>query len=428
MAVDLCTRRRRGGPARSRARGWGAAWSGWPLVLLATAIFLCPGLGASPARSGDLCGDGTTEGNETCDDSNTVSGDGCSSNCLLEVCGDGVLTPDTEACDDGNTTAGDGCAADCTCEAEVCGDGIKGCTEACDDGNTNTGDGCAPDCTCEPEVCGDGIDGCLEECDDGNTVDGDGCDADCTLTASCSPSTKSQLACVRAINRNLAGVIKAQSADDAACLRSVAAGKTPAIGDCLGEDVRGRVEKAQARTRATDGRKCDGADEIPTFSYVGAAAANGAGAAHPLAAAGLVLGGAPSVVLKSADRAGAACQAEVMKQLGAVANRWAAEANEAKARALEGNGCNSSELVAAAIDLALASNLPLGRAEARATKSITRRCAGAQVAAGLFACNGASTAAELAACVVAAAEEGACNAFEAADALELDCPTVPAIP
>ena len=83
------------------------------------------------------------------------------------------------------------------------------------------------------------------------------------------------------------------------------------------------------------------------------------------------------------------------------------------------------QLVAAAIDLALASSLPLGRAEARATRSITRRCADAQVAAGLFACNGASTAAELAACVIAAAEAGACNAFEAADALELDCPTVP---
>ena len=395
MAVELCTRRRHGGPARSQARGWGAAWSGWPLVLLATAIFLCPGLGPSPARSESLCGDGEVQGNETCDDANTDDCDGCTSVCLLSECGDGIFVACGEECDDSNTTAGDGCAADCTCE---------------------------------PEVCGDGIDGCLEECDDGNTVDGDGCESDCTWTGPiCSPSSKSQLACVRAINRNLAGVIKAQSADDAACLRSVAAGKTPAIGDCLGQDLGGRVEKAQARTRATDGRKCDDVYEIPNFSYVGAALANGAGAAHPLAAAGLVLGGAPSVVLKSADRAGAACQAEVMKQLGAVANRWAAEANEAKARALEGNPCTSSEL-ATAIDLALASSPALGRAEARASTGITRKCTDSQVAAGLFACNGATTAAQLAACVVAAAEEGACNAFEAGDGLELFCPTVPAIP
>ena len=241
----------------------------------------------------EVCGDGIRACTEFCDDGNTLDGDGCSSSCTCDaVCGDGIESCQ-ETCEDGNTVGGDGCSSDCL--MEECGDGVlePGFTEECDDGNTTAGDGCAADCTCEPEVCGDGIDGCLEECDDGNTVDGDGCESDCTLTPPpCSPSTKSQLACVRAINRNLAGVIKAQSADDAACLRSVAAGRTPAIGDCLGEDVGGRVEKAQARTRATDGRKCDDADEIPDFAYVGAAVANGAGAAHPLAAAGLVLGGA----------------------------------------------------------------------------------------------------------------------------------------
>ncbi|MBV8760464.1 MAG: DUF4215 domain-containing protein [Deltaproteobacteria bacterium] len=66
------------------------------------------------------------------------------------VCGDGTL--DTgEQCDDGNTTSGDGCSATCTIEtpANVCGDGHVGGTEQCDDGNTTSGDGCSSTCHAE---------------------------------------------------------------------------------------------------------------------------------------------------------------------------------------------------------------------------------------------------------------------------------------
>jgi len=66
-----------------------------------------------------------------------------------------------------------------SCEPEVCGDGVVGCSEQCDDGNTLSDDGCSPTCTCEPEVCGDGVVGCSELCDDGNTLDGDACSSQC---------------------------------------------------------------------------------------------------------------------------------------------------------------------------------------------------------------------------------------------------------
>lgn len=62
-----------------------------------------------------ICGDDIVASNEGCDDGNTVSGDGCSSACKVElgynctgnpsvchpVCGDGVVIP-PEQCDDGN--------------------------------------------------------------------------------------------------------------------------------------------------------------------------------------------------------------------------------------------------------------------------------------------------------------------------------------
>ena len=77
------------------------------------------------------CGNGTLEQGEACDDGNTASGDGCSSDCTqVEV---GYTCP----------TAGQACVA-------TCGDGIKTGTEGCDDGNTTAGDGCSPTCTVEP--------------------------------------------------------------------------------------------------------------------------------------------------------------------------------------------------------------------------------------------------------------------------------------
>ena len=49
---------------------------------------------------------------------------GCRTNCAPQRCGDGVLdNMKGEVCDDGNTTSGDGCSSDCK-SAETCGNGI----------------------------------------------------------------------------------------------------------------------------------------------------------------------------------------------------------------------------------------------------------------------------------------------------------------
>ncbi|MBM4363891.1 MAG: fibro-slime domain-containing protein, partial [Deltaproteobacteria bacterium] len=73
-----------------------------------------------------VCGDGTQEGSEQCDDGARKPYDGCSPTCTVEpscaggkcsaTCGDGLVFPD-EACDDGNRDPGDGCSATCTIEA-----------------------------------------------------------------------------------------------------------------------------------------------------------------------------------------------------------------------------------------------------------------------------------------------------------------------
>lgn len=194
-----------------------------------------------------VCGDAQVGFSEECDDGNLVGGDGCSATCEVEPgftcttltieggivvssctanpagCGD--ATRDVgEQCDDGNLVSGDGCSTTClvedgfTCVGKVgglsscsdggCGNGVLSLREGCDDGNVTGGDGCSATCAVEigwscvavPRPCGGDVctpplisicemsDGCGdrnrrvgEQCDDGNVVDGDGCTAGCLL-------------------------------------------------------------------------------------------------------------------------------------------------------------------------------------------------------------------------------------------------------
>ena len=73
------------------------------------------------------CGNGLKDTNETCDDNNTLSEDGCSSICEVETgytcssdfpsvcttkCSDGIVAG-AEECDDGNLLEDDGCSSEC---------------------------------------------------------------------------------------------------------------------------------------------------------------------------------------------------------------------------------------------------------------------------------------------------------------------------
>ena len=125
------------------------------------------------------CGDGVVQPPEDCDDGNVVDGDACSNGCLTAACGDGVVQP-PEICDDGNDVETDTCTS--VCVHAQCGDGFVQPGEACDDGNAIDDDDCTN--TCALASCGDGLPQPGEQCDDGNTDDTDACLGTC-LTASC---------------------------------------------------------------------------------------------------------------------------------------------------------------------------------------------------------------------------------------------------
>jgi cysteine-rich repeat protein len=126
------------------------------------------------------CGNGRLESGESCDDGNLAAGDGCRANCSIERCGDRIVDA-RETCDDGNATAGDGCSATCLVEAPACGNGRLESGESCDDGNTAAGDGCSATCLAEAPACGNGRLESGESCDDGNLAAGDGCRANCSI-------------------------------------------------------------------------------------------------------------------------------------------------------------------------------------------------------------------------------------------------------
>ncbi len=145
-----------------------------------------------------VCGDGSIDFGEQCDDGNVADGDCCSSICEFELagssCEDGDACTDVDQCDGlGTCSAGPGLDCDDanSCTNDSCNAGI-GCvnthnTNACDDGNAcTTADVCAlGTCTggapvtcedaneCTNDTCDSGI-GCVfanntAACDDGDT-------------------------------------------------------------------------------------------------------------------------------------------------------------------------------------------------------------------------------------------------------------------
>ena len=109
------------------------------------------------------CGNGFIQSGETCDDGNTIPGDGCSATCQIE-CGDGIVDTDasdgySEECDtllaDSATCNYDLGTGPFACTSSVCGDDYLNTAagEQCDHGNDPLYD-C--DATCQsPLVCQD---------------------------------------------------------------------------------------------------------------------------------------------------------------------------------------------------------------------------------------------------------------------------------
>ncbi len=125
-----------------------------------------------------MCGNGSVEPGEACDDGNETAFDGCEP---------GTCTPTCDAdsiCDDGIECNGVETCAPCADEACAAGRRCANGT-ALDNGTPCTRDDGVGMCrasVCAPPQCGDGNVDEGEHCDDGNMVPGDGCELDCRVT------------------------------------------------------------------------------------------------------------------------------------------------------------------------------------------------------------------------------------------------------
>ena len=230
--------------------------------------------------------------------------------------------------------------------------------------------------------------------------------------------------CVNSLNANWLGVLKAQGKDTAGCLKDVAAGKST-LESCLGADLKGKVAKAEAKTEKTNTDKC-GAPNEPSFAYTSPATLDASAKGASLASFDTIFGASPNVALKAADKAGAACQAEVLKRHAKLQETWAAEANKAKKEALKGSASvpaaqNGTEL-GAAIDDAISASTKLAKAENGVNTGIANKCPDALVS-NLFDCGDAASSNELTLCVIRAAKDDGCTAFEQGDGIPLACPS-----
>ncbi len=156
------------------------------------------------------CGDGVKQSSEYCDDGNQINDDACSNRCQQPFCGDGILqVSNNEECDDRNSIETDDCTNKCkkpvcgdrivwsgheqcdadatgywgfcnsNCTKSVCGNGIKEDSEQCDDGNQVNNDACTN--ACATPICGDHIVQAGEQCDEGSSTDTVTCSNRCRI-------------------------------------------------------------------------------------------------------------------------------------------------------------------------------------------------------------------------------------------------------
>ena len=222
------------------------------IVIPSSYIYLPRLVGSSPYNINvvsSVCGDGYRTGSESCDDSDTTSGNGWDSSWSVEngwtwsggsasskdvwtdIWGDGKkLSMTSSFWDDGNTSNGDGWSSTCSLEtgwtcsggnsstkdtwSEICGDGkrFNSISTYCDDGNTSSNDGWSSSCSIEigwtwsggnssnkdiwVEIWGDGkkFNSKSTYWDDGNNISNDGWSSSCQIESgwSCTGGTSTK--------------------------------------------------------------------------------------------------------------------------------------------------------------------------------------------------------------------------------------------
>jgi glucose/arabinose dehydrogenase len=242
--------------------------------------------------------------------------------------------------------------------------------------------------------------------------------------------TKAQQSCVRQLNDRFVQAANAKASQVRSCFDKGARGKLPApatVDLCVDDDPKGAFAKRRAKAEAIDTDVCSALS--PDFGYAGADAGIDAALAADLALARDVFGDTldSGVIPKATDKLAAACQKAVLQSLASCQKTRRNEFMRCKKLGLKDPAFSGTAL-AACLDadpnarVAKACDPTTGRI---ATRAIANSCSKKMVVlpTAFPGCNPADAAA-LASCLDTAGCIRTCELFDAADALDANCPDI----
>jgi len=237
------------------------------------------------------------------------------------------------------------------------------------------------------------------------------------------------------MNKNGEKVNKAQLKENEQCLRSFQRGNLDEpYEDCINDDERGRVQRAEDRTKDRDERKCESLDEPPPFAYTGWKTVNPAAENGARELAYWIFGGPPvsdaNLVTTAENRELARCQLEMLKRGDRLENIVMNEVNKAKKKAIRDEMVTSDAALEAELETVFISNNRINGAQDRLVRQVDRKCAVLQTPPSTVfpgECGdvgpntGLSELRQVEVCVIAAARCEACLKINAFDGLDMDC-------
>jgi hypothetical protein len=225
--------------------------------------------------------------------------------------------------------------------------------------------------------------------------------------------TKTQQACINAINKDAALTGKTQGKENIACVKDGT--EEPVASNCPTADFKNKVAKRIAKTLADDMARCS---EMPNFAYTGVAAA-GAYRQAELDLLEDVFGSTDLSGTISTDKTIGRCQYSVIKNVEKVSAAASQAFVLCKKSALKG------ESVALADVQACVGSDGKGKVAGAAAKlgaDITERCGSVTISTAFPGV--CSTSGDLGACLTALAKCHMCRAANNADALNAPCDTI----
>jgi streptogramin lyase len=158
------------------------------------------------------------------------------------------------------------------------------------------------------------------------------------FTVDTGPVSKEGQKCIRALNKSLAKVAKAQRRDNLACIKRGSRGELPGtIEECLVGDLRGKVAKAMARTVSAEAKSCTG--NPFSFGASDSATVNDAAMRREIDLIHDIFGSDLDIAIlpETTDKKGAICQQAVAKAVNKCEDTNLKAFNKCKKTALKDN-------------------------------------------------------------------------------------------